>query len=88
MIKKTIVEQQLDIQEVIKSMSQTKKINKNWSILILDVKVNETNSVLVDIYNPNTETKQVAILHDLDKMLETIKKLYYKHVVLAGDFLF
>ena len=44
--------------------------------------------VLVNIYNPNTETEQVAALHDLYKLLETIKDLYDKHIVLAGDFIF
>ena len=63
-------------------------MDKNGRILILDVKVDETNFVLVNIYNPNTETEQVATLHDLDKMLETIKDLYDKHIVLAGDFNF
>ena len=63
-------------------------MDKNGRILILDVKVVETNFVLVNIYNPNTETEQVATLHDLDTMLETIKDLYDKHIVLAGDFNF
>ena len=40
------------------------------------------------IYNPNSETEQVATLHDLDKMLETIKDLHEKQIVLAGDFNF
>ena len=40
---------------------------------MLDVKVDETNLVLVNIYNPNTETDQVKSLLDLGKMLETIK---------------
>ena len=47
-----------------------------------------TNFVLVDIYNPNTKTEQVVTLHDIDKMLETIKDLYDKHIVLASDFNF
>ena len=64
------------------------KNDKNGCILILDVKVDESNFVLVNIYNPNTETEQVATLHDLDKMLETIKDLYDKHIALAGDFIF
>ena len=33
-------------------------------------------------------TEQVVTLHDLDKMIETIKDLYDKHIVLAGDFNF
>ena len=65
-----------------------KKIDKNGCILILDVKVDESKFVLDNIYNPNTETEQVATLHVLDKMLETIKDLYDKHIVLAGDFNF
>ena len=35
-----------------------------------------------------SETEQVATLHDLDKTLETIKDLYDKQIVLAGDFNF
>ena len=45
------------------------KNDKNEQILILNVKFDETNIVLVNIYNPNTETKQVANLLDLNKML-------------------
>ena len=53
--------------------------------MILDVMVDETNIVLVNIHDPNTETEQVATLHDLDKMWETIRDLYDEHIVLAGD---
>ena len=48
----------------------------------------ETNFVLVNIYNPNTETEQVTTLLDLGRMLETIKDFSDKHIVLAGDFNF
>ena len=34
--------------------------------------VDETNFVLVNIYNPNTETEQVMTLLDLGKLLKTI----------------
>ena len=61
------------------------KIDKNGRI---DVKVDETNFVLVNIYNPNPVTVQVTTLHDLDKILETIKGLYDKHIILAGNFNF
>ena len=56
--------------------------------MISDVKVDKSNFVLANIYNPNTETEQIETLHYLDKMLETIKKLYDKHIALAGDFHF
>ena len=42
-------------------------------ILILDVKVDETNFLLVNIYNPNTKTEQVATLHDLEKCWRLLK---------------
>ena len=57
-------------------------------ILILDVKVEEANFVLVSFYNPNTEIEQVATLLDLVKLLETIKNVYDKNIVLAGHFSF
>ena len=47
-----------------------------------------TLSLSIYIYNPNTQTDQVATLHDLDKMLETIEDLHDKHIVLAGNFKF
>ena len=62
-----------------------KKVDKNGRIFILDVRVNETNFVLVNIYNPTTEKEQVTTLHDLDKMLETVKSLYDKRINLAVD---
>ena len=34
--------------------------------------VDETNCILVNVYNPNTETEQVTTLLDIEKLLETI----------------
>ena len=48
-----------------------KKIDKNGLILILDIMVDKINFLLVNIYNPNTETEQVTTLLDLGKILET-----------------
>ena len=64
----------------------TKKKDKNGRILILDIKVDETNYAQVNIYNPNTKTEQLATPLDLGEMLKT-KDLYDKHIVLAGDFI-
>ena len=61
----------------------------------MHVKVGEFNFVLVLVlYNPNTETEQVATLHDLDEMLMRLLRLllwdyhYDKHIDLVGDFNF
>ena len=56
--------------------------------MILDVKVEEANFVLVSFYNPNTETEQVAALLDLVTLLETIKNVYDNNIILAGRFSF
>ena len=50
----------------------------------LDVKVEEADVLLINLYIPNTETEQVAALLDLAKMLETIKDLYDR--LFAGNF--
>ena len=42
------------------SWTRQKKLIKNGRMLILHVKVEETNFTLVSIFNPNTETDQVA----------------------------
>ena len=57
-------------------------------ILIFDVKVKETNFVLVNLFDPNTETEQVTIFLDLGKMLEAIKDFYDEHKVLVGNIYF
>ena len=62
-----------------------KKFDKNGRISKLDVKVDETNFVLVNFYNSNTETEQIKTLLDIGKMLEASKDLSDKHLVLAGD---
>ena len=56
--------------------------------MILDVKFDEANFVLVNIFNPNTKTEQVTTLFDVGKKLETINDLSHKHIVSAGDFNF
>ena len=48
--------------------------------------VDETNFVLGNIYILNAEAEQITTLIDLGRMLETIKDLPDKHIVLADNF--
>ena len=48
--------------------------------------MDETNFILINIYNLNTEKEQVTTILDLGRMLETIKGFSDKHIILAGDF--
>lgn len=45
----------------------------------------ETNFALVNFINPVTDIEQIATLHDLYNVLETIQDFYSRHIVLAGD---
>ena len=89
MVKLTLVEHQLDIYWINNKVDVSdKKIDKNGRILILDVKIDETNFVLINIYYPSSKTKQVKTLLNLGKMLETVKDFSDKHIALAGTFNF
>ena len=68
-------------------MLDKKKIDKNGRILILDVMIDKTNFILVNIYNPNTETEQVTTFLGLGRMLKIIKDFCDKYIVLSGDFI-
>ena len=50
--------------------------------------MDETNFILINIYNLNTEKEQVTTILDLGRMLETMKDFSDKHIVLADNFNF
>ena len=64
-------------------VSNTKQEPSGW-ILILDVEVNDNNSLLVNLYNANKESEQLNTLSILCNLLEDITDLYCKNIVL-GD---
>ena len=55
-------------------------------ILVIKVKINDSVFVLINIYNDNTESEQLHTLNNLVNILETIKDIQNKCVVLGGDF--
>ena len=62
------------------------KTDNNGRILILDVTINDVNFVLINLYNANTETKQVSILNNFSSLLENFAVTLEKNLILAGDF--
>ena len=64
-------------------VSNTKKEPSGW-ILILDVEVNDNDSLLVNLYNANKESEQLNTLSIPCNILEDITDLYCKNIVL-GD---
>ena len=60
--------------------------DKAGRILLLDVKIDDTVFVLVNIYNANTENDQLQTLSDLNDILGNINDIETKNIILGGDF--
>ena len=57
-----------------------------WRVLVIEVKINDSVFVLINIYNVNTESEQLQTLNGLINILETFKYIQDKSVFLGGDF--
>ena len=58
----------------------------NGRILILDVSINDSEYILINLYNANTEEEQIEVLSNLFALLKTFDIEPNKHIVMAGDF--
>ena len=54
--------------------------------MILEVTIDDTEYVLINIYNSNIEQHQLETLQNLSIILEHFDNFYDKNVILAGDF--
>ena len=55
-------------------------------ILVIEVKIDNSVFVLINIYNANTESEQLHTLNDLINILQTFKDIQNKSTVLGDDF--
>ena len=55
-------------------------------ILGIEVKIDNSIFVPINIYNANTESEQLHTLNDLINILETFEDIQNKSAVLGGDF--
>ena len=55
-------------------------------ILVIEVKIDDSVFLLINIYNANTGPEQLHTLNDLINVLETFEDIQNKSVVLGGDF--
>ena len=60
--------------------------DKEGRILILDVSINDSEYILINLYNANTENEQIDVLSSLSKLLEDFDISLTKQLVMAGDF--
>ena len=56
--------------------------------LILDVTIDDTDYILVNIYNANNETEQIKVLNNLHFLLDSLDIHHNKQIILPGDFIF
>ena len=55
-------------------------------ILILDISLNDSRYILIDLYNTNTEKEQIEVLSNLFALLTTFDINPKQHLIMAGDF--
>ena len=60
--------------------------DKEGRILILDVSTNDSEYILINLYNANTENEQTNVLSSLSELLEDFDISLTKQLVMAGDF--
>lgn len=66
-------------------VSNTKKEPSGW-ILILDVEVNDNDSLLVNLYNANKESEELNTLSSLCNFFwKIITDLHRKNIILGGE---
>ena len=55
-------------------------------ILVLDVTINGTDYLLINLYKRNTETEQLSILESLSEISKDFQDISEKNIIFAGDF--
>ena len=60
--------------------------DKEGRILILDVSIDDSGYILINLYNANTENKQIDVLSSLFELLEEFDISPTKQLVMAGNF--
>ena len=59
---------------------------KKGRVLVLDARIDDTDFLLINIYNANTEKEQVNVLNELITTLSIFENIHNHNVIFAGDF--
>ena len=60
--------------------------DKSGRILLVEATVDDTVFVLINTYNFNTESEQLQTLSDIVSILDKVKDIQSKNIVLGGHF--
>ena len=63
------------------------RTDNNGRIIVLEAEIDDEISLLINLYNPNTEAEQVKTLCELEQMLDVFSLDSYKNIIFAGDFI-
>ena len=63
-----------------------KKCDYYGRILLLEINIDDSSFVLINIYNANNELDQVKTLTDLSEILECVDNIENKNIIFVGDF--
>ena len=67
-------------------MVKKQQADKEGRILILPVSINDSEYILINLYNANTENEQIDVLSSLFELLAKCDISLTKQLVMAGDF--
>ena len=67
-------------------MLKKQETDKEGRILILDVSVNDSEYILINLYNANTEKEQINVFSNMLALLKKFDINPTKQIIIAGDF--
>ena len=60
--------------------------DENGRILILETSIDDSEFILINLYNANTESEQIQTFNELNTLLSNLDLSSEKHIIFAGDF--
>ena len=66
--------------------SKKKETDKEGHVLILDVSINDSEYILINLFNANTEKEQIDVLNNMFVPLEKFDKIQKNQLIMTGDF--
>ena len=58
----------------------------NGRILILETLIDDSEFILINLYNANTESEQIQTFNELNTLLSNLDLRSEKHIIFSGDF--
>ena len=60
--------------------------DENGRILILETLIDDSEFILINFYNANTDSEQIQTFNELNTLLSNLDLSSEQHIIFAGDF--